>query len=275
MRDVTATAAANTAARQAAADASITSDTTGVLSALRALVRGSTISTNVSADKLLTYDAEGAVLHAREAAVRTAGGNEPAGLAAFAAHQGAWLQRREGFEDLWNHGRRFLYGAVNAGGMGTEGKFGPFCLVVPDPERSAPDALAVFPGDSATRYTNDGGDVHEVAAASEATAWAARGELAVLERGVEALASAASSWPEVVCREDHYLEVVRAGGLPVTEVSELRLRESFRTRLDRLRARVVRRDALTPEDANLAAAYDVANSWRRSHGLAIIDVPDP
>ena len=275
MRDVTATATANTSARRVAADAAIASDTTGSLSALRDLVRRSTMSTNVSADKLFAYDDGGEVLHTRDAAVRTAGGNEPAGSATFATLQGGWLRRREGFEDLWHHGRRFLYGAVNAGGMGTEGKFGPFCLVVPDPEHSAPDALAVFPGDSASTYTDDTGAVDEVAAAADATAWAARGELAVLERGAEALTSAASSWPEVVCRQDHYLEVVRAGELPVTEVAELRVREAFRRRLDRLQARVVRRDALTPEDANLAAAYDVANGWRRSHGLAITDVPDP
>jgi hypothetical protein len=71
------------------------------------------------------------------------------------------------------------------------------------------------------------------------------------------------------------MEVVRAGALPVAQVSGLRLRASFRVRLDRLRARAVRRDTLSPEEANLAAAYDVAARWRRSHGLAITDVPDP
>jgi hypothetical protein len=273
--DLTATAAANTGARRAAADAVIAGDGSGRLAALRDLVGGSAMSSNVSADKVMAFDRAGAVVHARQFCVDEAGGDEAAGLAAFAALQAEWLVRREGFEDLWDHGRRFVYGAVNAGGMGTEGRFGPFCLVVADPEQPPPDALAVFPADSAGRYTDEVGAVDDGAVKSEATAWAARGDLAVTERGDEALGVGDDQWSAVVCQPGRYLETVRAGSLPVERVAELRLRASFRATLDRLRARAVRRDILIPTDANLAAAYDVANRWRRSHGLSIDDVPDP
>src|SRR5438105_4425894 len=44
--------------------------------------------------------------------------------------------------------------------MGTEGLFGPLCLVITDPETPPADALAVFPGDSAQRYTTGDGSIH-------------------------------------------------------------------------------------------------------------------
>ncbi|MGI8683770.1 MAG: hypothetical protein ACR2MO_01480, partial [Acidimicrobiales bacterium] len=167
--DMTATAKANRSAIRAAADASVAADSSGRLAAFRRLVTSSSFTTNVSAHKVTTFGRVGELLDARQYDVEQAGGDRTAGLDAFAVRQGAWLARREAFEDLWHHGRRLVYGAVNAGGMGTEGLFGPFCLGSADPTTPVPDALAVFPGDSAQRYTTDAADCDGEQARREAT----------------------------------------------------------------------------------------------------------
>ena len=267
--DLTATAAGNAAIRRTAAEAVFAADATGRIADFRRFVDASSFSTNVSADKVLVYEDAAEVLDTRRFHVHEAGGDEVAGLARFASAQDSLLARREPFEDLWTHGRRLVYGAVNADGMGTEGRFGPFCLVVDDPEAPAPDALAVFPGDSAQRYTTTSGVVDAPAAMAEATAWSERADLALVERGAEAAGAPETAWPEIVCRPDRYLEAVRAGRLPPSSVTEVRLRSAFRDRLDELQARVLAGDALDPVEQNGVAAYGVVHGWRRAHGTGV------
>ncbi len=179
--DLTATAAANDARRQAAAKAAIGADGSGRLGRFAALVAGSPCSTNVSAHKVLVFHEVGEILDARRYQVQRAGGDVSAAAEAFEGDQETSLEPRQAFEDLWEHGRRLLYGAVNAGGMGTEGRYGPFCLVVPAPDNPEPDALAVFPGNTAERYAS-GPVADEAAACRDATSWGQRSGLAVEER---------------------------------------------------------------------------------------------
>jgi len=214
----------------------------------------------------------GGVLDARSWCVARAGGDVAAGLAYFAAQQGAYLPRREGFEDLWEHGRRFVYGAVNAGGMGTEGRFGPFCIVIADPEAQSPKALAVFPGDSAQRYTTADGGVDAAAAEAEATAWRERAALAVVHHSSEATGADPGRWGEVVCRRDHYLEVVVAGHLPVSIVDEVRLRGTLVDRLDELESRRFLGEALAADEDNEVRAYRALQRWRQASGTTIAAV---
>ena len=130
----------------------------------------------------------------------------------------------------------------------------------------------MFPGDSAQRYTTASGGVDEPAAIAEATAWPDRADLAVAERGAEVAGAPEAVWPEVVCRPDRYFEVVRAGSLPPSSLTEVRLRSDFRDRLDDLQARVLAGDSLDPVEQNEVAAYDVVHGWRRVHGTGISDV---
>jgi len=254
--DLTAMAESNGPARRAASATSVAADASGRLASFHLLASGSAFSTNVFAARVLSYGVAGAI------------GPSPAGPG------DSWRARREAFEDGWQHGRRFVYGALNAGGMGAE-DFGTFCLVVGDPQASAPVALAVFPGDSAQRYTTGAVTVDHARAESEATAWADRADLAVTERGAEVLARPQDQWPEVLCGPGRYLEVVRAGHLPVSMVSEVRTRFSYRERLDELDARrELESEILSPDQANELDAYDVVQGWCRSLGVTVTDVPD-
>ncbi len=78
-----------------------------------------------------------------------------------------------------------------------------------------------------------------------------------------------------MCRPDRYLELARAGGLPAASVAEVRLRAEFVRELDDLQGRSLRGQALDAEQQNLVAAYDGLQDWRRSHGMAVTQLPDP
>jgi hypothetical protein len=267
--DLTATAAGNSPARQAQARAVLEADGSGKLRRFGWLAASSVFSTNVDFDKVVVYDQASEVLDTRNYYAQRHGG-AAAGRRAFAKKQGSWLARREAFEDLWEHGRSFIYGAVNAGGMGVLGGFGPICLVVQDPEQQRPRALAAFPADTATRYTDEVGTVNGRVAGEEATSWAARGELAVIERQSEAMASTAPDWPGVLCRPGTYLEATFAGSLPLSALSEARLLDQTRDHLRKLRFRQVTGETLTDTERNELGAYDRLQRWRRDHGTAIV-----
>ena len=127
--DLNAVAAANRDRRRAGCDAACAGDATGRLARFGELAARSSFGTNVQPDKVLAFDELGEVVDA----------------ARVGAHRGTpppvdgFYARRRAFEDHWEHGRRFVYGAPNAGGPGAP--FGPILLPVADPEVPAPDAL--------------------------------------------------------------------------------------------------------------------------------------
>ena len=250
----------------------MSADPSGRLADFRELVETSSFSTNVSADKVLAFDRADEILDARRFHVQQAGGDSVVGLAAFATAQRDGLARREAFEDLWHHGRQFVYGVVNAGGMGTEGRFGPFCLTSDDPETPVADALAVFPGDSVERYTTKSGEVDADQARVEATAWPNRADLAVVERGDEARSGSAGTWSALVCRENSYLEVTRAGSMPVTALTEVRMRSSYESELYASWQRWLTRQPMSAIERAQALAYDAVLRWRedRDVDLAVV-----
>jgi len=254
--DLTATAEANSPARRVAAAEAVAADSTGRLADFGTLAADSWFGTNVFAAKLSSYGRVGGI------------------TPSVANPSDSMRARREAFEDAWEHGRDLVYGAVNAGGMGAE-TYGVFCLLVGEPDAGAPLALAVFPGDSAQRYTTSPATLDVARAESEATAWAVRGDLAVIERGAEALISAEDEWPDLVCRADRYFEVVRAGDFPTTMVTEVRMRAGIRDWLDELDAhrRLLGAD-LDPDESNALDAYDVVQRWRRATGVVLATVPD-
>ncbi|MGI8984779.1 MAG: hypothetical protein ACR2HM_09660 [Acidimicrobiales bacterium] len=264
MRDVTAVAGGNHAAHLAAAEACHAADGSGRLRAFHELVAASPASTNASAGRLSAYDHAGGVVDTRS--------THP-DEGSFEASQGGALAGREGFEDLWDHGRRFVYGAVNAGGMGAE-PFGDFCLVFRDCGEDATDALAVFPEDSVSRYADAVGAVDADRAAGEATSWDDRGLLAVAELGSDALAASDTDWPGVVCSGRDYLEVVMAGSFPPPTLSEIRVRSSVRGEAHHYWEQAQEGVRLSARARTVAAAYDVVLRWRDYQGCAITEVPE-
>ncbi len=252
----------------AAADAAVAADATGRLEAFRGFAASAAMSSNASADKVELYDEAGALLDARTAAQHRVGGDRRAGLREFRRAQGSWYLRRVRFEGLWTHGRRFVYGALNAGGTGLDA-FGEFCIVIADPSRAAPDALGLFAANSAERYCSVDGEPDRDRALAEAAPWPQRAELAVAERAASAIAADPDRWASVLCEANRFIEVVVAPGPSLSAITEVRLRADYLTRLHELEANVLSGAALPATERREAGAFAALNRWRRAHGVAI------
>ncbi len=270
--DLTKTAEGNAPARHAVADERLKTDVSGQLARFRDFAAGSAFATNVVLEKLELYERAEALMDARACCIARCGGDEVAGLALFADRQAEHLDGREGFEDLWEHGRRFVYGAVHAGGAGVE-SFGPVCLVLSDLARQKPDALGVFPQDTVQRYADASGSVDGSRALSEATAWADRAALAVVERAAAALDCTPREWPELLCSDDGYLEVDVAGPLSLEAIAHARIPDAKRVQLERLRAADLLGESISDVERAEARLYDVLHRWRRRNGMTIEGVP--
>lgn len=257
------TAEANSADRVSAANEAIDADPTGALGSFAIHASTSTMSTNVSPQKIAAFADTAHVLDARSFRIHQAGDRDT-GLRNFSS--GSWSARREAFEDIWTDGRTAIYGALNTGNLGTLGGFGQFCLVIEDPESQA-TGIAVFPNDSAQTYTEADARVDQASAQDDATAWKDRDSLCVVERQGEAVSTSATQWPQVVCDSDNYLEVVRTGPLPLDLVTAVRVPKAVKHRVDDLKAELAistaaEQRALKVRDADTADHLNAMNTLR-------------
>jgi hypothetical protein len=264
------TAADNSARHRRSADDGLTSDSSGQLEAFRALAAATTASTNVEVFKVNGFHAAGELLDGRRLRIRLAGGDHAAGVAEFEAAQKNYLSPRAAFEHLWAGGEEFVYFAVNAGGRGIP-RFGDFCLVVQDPSERG-RSVAVFPGDTAQRYS-DISPINADLARDEAAAWDDRDALAVNHLGGQALTATAATWPELICSNDGYLETVVTPSPPLADVAEVRLPQDYLAELKKLHGRAVNREALNPTELAQAHAYRSIQRWRATHGTVTVGIP--
>lgn len=249
-----------------AAESIVSGDPTGTMRDFLALASRSAFSTNVSADKIEVFDQRGAILDARAVRVHQAGGDDGAGLSTFDREQGEWLDRRQGFEDLWRHGRGLVYGAVNAGGMGVDRpRYGPFCLVVSDPAEHAVE-IAVFPCDSVERYCSQAG-VDRRRARDEAVTWRDRGHVAAIERERDVPQTPPPAWPRLICNPRHYLEAVVAPGPTLGAIDAVRIRKDHYAHLEDLKLAGVDGSVEPSVEARELLAFETLNRWRTEHAV--------
>jgi hypothetical protein len=189
------------------------------LDAFASMLDGARPGTNVDAHKVLHYDRQQAVLDARSLAIATANGDVDAGLAEFNAR--SYSARREAFEDLWDAGRRFVYGAPNPGTLGAR-KYGDYCLII-DPATLTDADTGVFPRDTAQTYTDSDANVFADLAYREVGSWQARADVALVHRGDEAVFLSDRERAELVCGADTYMEVITVGPLGLDQVIILRV----------------------------------------------------
>lgn len=260
------------------ATTAISADPTGRLRDFREFAGRSKWSTNVSADKVIIFNAAGELLDARQIWTARSGGDPVAGLAAFERAQGTFLGPRLEFEALWEFGEAFVYGAVNGGTAGTgqwASSFGPFCMVIDDPNVPAADALGVFPADSVAAFTRPDGTLDRVAAVDNAASWTGRADVATLALNLTVPGADVAEWPTMLCSRHAYLEAPRAGRVLIAELTEVRLSTSALRRLERLQARVLVGETLDEPDRACHDAYRVMQQWRRDHGVPIVSITGP
>lgn len=202
------------------------------LAALAEMLQRALPSTNVDGRKIVDYDDADKVLDARSLWIKRHAGDLQAGLRAFEESQGeVWLPRRQGFEDLWQNGRSFIYGAANPGHDGVGANYGPFCLII-SPTRLVGAHRGIFPGNTAERYGRGDGTADVARAHADAGCWEFAADVGVVEFAAEAGSVAPEKLPTHVCNDKRFLEIVLAGPVEFSEVIEVRISKENRRKLN-------------------------------------------
>ncbi|MDQ1247041.1 MAG: hypothetical protein QG597_1411 [Actinomycetota bacterium] len=171
----------------------------------------------------------------------------PSRESAYVSAQGRYLASGEAFESHWCHGREFIYAVVLLDGPGlattVDDRFGNYCLVVHDPTLEKPEAVGVFPGNSVERYAppGRGGPLDESLCDKEATGWQDRADLLTVKHQADIPGIEPDRWGWLICHPepggDVFAEVVRAGELALTALSEVRIPRGHYRHLRRLHQR--------------------------------------
>jgi len=264
MRNLSEVAAGNAAAVKRQSKSLIDNDSSGRVGRFHRVAGESRLVTNVLPHKVLAFDFHDELLDARRLYVHYSGGDQVAGITEFERSQPAGRLR---FEGMWEYGDRFLYGTANAGGPGAAG-FGSICLVIADPQTPPPDALAVFPDDSVKRYA-PADALDEALATAEAAPWEQRGDVAVIKLWSEVGKVPEVRWPHLLCNRGDYLEVVRAGSLPLRNLGEVRISPRQWDGWQELRTRMHNGDVLTADESPLVATLEALDRWRSDLGVPI------
>lgn len=126
---------------------------------------------------------------------------------------GPFYDRRLAFDDAFDDGRRFRYGALNGGGTGLD-SYGAWCVVL----RSKPEQAACWQGDSLAS------DVNHIARC--AIAYSHRHSLVAAERAGSAATSVAGRWPALILSGKAYFEVVFLDPIDLAAIDAVRVAHS-------------------------------------------------
>ncbi|MBM4083794.1 MAG: hypothetical protein FJ272_03310 [Planctomycetes bacterium] len=146
---------------------------------------------------------------------------------------GEYHDRRLAFEDSFESGRQFRYGALNTGGAGCV-KFGIFCILL-KPEYAEPEKpLAYVMGDSLTEYTDATGKVDLERLSKDVSTHSHRQYLAAAKH-VNVLENVEQhQWAALVCGDSGYIEAIFLETVTCQSFVEVRIQAEEYDKLFRL-----------------------------------------
>ncbi|HRI71013.1 MAG TPA: hypothetical protein PK156_42570 [Polyangium sp.] len=181
--------------------------------------------------------------------------------------QGVYGPPRMAFESHFEDGHLFRYGALNIGGIGPP-YYGTFCAVLkPSVVHSLP--CAYFPDDSLKRYVPNWATprVDEAATQSEAASPSSRGILATLKHAPELHSKPTTAWPQMLCRDDCYVEAVFVGEISPVSIDQIRVDNSELERLFDLFTKEKKGDIKDQDEKKAAREFVEIMKLLVKHGL--------
>ena len=138
---------------------------------------------------------------------------------------GKYYDRRVAFDDAFNHGQKFRYGALNAGGAGLP-KYAPYCVVLKEEFQSSLADVAYLPGDSLEICFSARGSFDETVVERNATPHTHRRFLAGSECADEVLTVIRGEWPKLIGSIGRCFEAIFIGEVLLDTVNCVRLVKS-------------------------------------------------
>ena len=135
---------------------------------------------------------------------------------------GEFYDKRVAFDDAFEEGEKFRYGALNIGGLGAT-HFGEFCIVFKENMFTANVKIAYLKSDSLKSYMLPGPAVDEDGVRRNAASRSHKQHLASLKNANEIAATLEDKWPSLVCSENEYVEAIFVGDVPSTSSDTIRM----------------------------------------------------
>ena len=131
--------------------------------------------------------------------------------------------RRMAFDGTFKDGYRFVYAAVNTGGIGTS-KFGIFCAVLTDDLPSQTDEIAYIVDDSLSCCFAESGNLCLELLSDNISPHTHRHYLAALKHAQEVVLSQEDSWQSLIVSDACYIETILGKAPVFSSITEVRLR---------------------------------------------------
>lgn len=180
---------------------------------------------------------------------------------------GPWCTKRLAFDRHFN-GELFVYGALNAGGLGPR-QYGYYCFLFTDGSQSEGALRVYLPYDSLCAYVTADGEIAESTLSTALGDTAHRGHVALMKH-VDDLTD--PGWDRVICHDDVYIEVIFDCSPSPMHVAEIRLPEVDYVRLYEL-AFDLFQDDYSPDQLLEAEVFRQLTAYAHSHSLSIRPVP--
>ena len=138
---------------------------------------------------------------------------------------GPYHERRMAFDQHFDHGMKFRYGALSIGGLGAT-RFGEYCAIFKHAEVLAQCEVGYLKGDSLNDYVGPGPGVDEMKLQAECATDASKHFLATTKHIADAASQPRDAWAKMLCSADNYVEVIfqgtlRSGNLGAVRISKL------------------------------------------------------
>ena len=138
---------------------------------------------------------------------------------------GSYYEQRIAFDNHFDHGRQFRYGALNIGGLGTTA-YGEFATCLDNRSFAVGAELAYLRTDSLKTYLLPGPAVDEVTLCTELAPHSHRQFLAVLKLAAIIPLEPAPRWPVLLCSCDDYVEAIFTAEVTWKDVAQVRMGRS-------------------------------------------------
>jgi hypothetical protein len=134
---------------------------------------------------------------------------------------GRYYDDRVAFDEAFERGSEFKYGAANVGGVGSL-HYGSACAIL---KHEGVERIALLPGDSLRLYVSDTG-VDLASITYDVGAWDARCKVAAIKLHSEVCRRSPDTWSRLVCCDDDYIEAIFVDDVGGPELREVRFVES-------------------------------------------------
>lgn len=155
---------------------------------------------------------------------------------------GKWYEKRIAFEDSFEEGRNFRYGALNTGGSGIS-RYGEICVVMTvDFMSHEENRVAWIATDSLIGFVSDDAVFDQDLFFKNVAASPHHSHMTAIKTEHK---GDSSSWPELICNENDYVEAIFVRPLEPPEVQAARICSRQLLELEEL----IFRHSITPGDA--------------------------